>query len=1097
MLKFYSKYFFNVVNLNYMRNNMFKKFLLTITLSLAIFASCLVCPKNISIYAQQNNITYVAFGDSIAEGYAINMKTKTESEDLIGGYRKTYVSVDNCYVDLIDKELSNTYNTSVYNYAYSGDTCQDLIDYIGEFYDYKTDTIKNGNQVSESYPALTNRQIYDSVKNANIITVCIGANNVLGNAFSLMTGFLGLTSPSVTRAEIEKQLEIQILGDETKNVKGLKAEFNELLTILDRLNPNAYIYFTNVYNPYKVLIGDVSLLSMIKFMAPSFTQENLNIISEVADIAIGGGIDSTGDNYVGINNVIKDEIDSYNNTHSGERFKYVQTKEIFDSKYSVSNKLQYNEYVNTRPEELTFSKVSEDVNIDLNDFNKSAEYIGNNYFDPHPTYEGHKLILQAHKNIGLNVYLSVETDYGIKTKINNSNVLSYYTLNKNDSLEINTICDNTDFEYTYSYIIKNSQDEEVKVYSTNAFTINYSDLPYANSYKIYLTITAQNGDEEYVVCQNDLLCEFLVNEPQKYTISFVTNYEAYLNDEVVYEDTELVEPILVRENYSLVGWYTDAGFGTKWDFNNKVTGNMTLYAKWEKLTFTVRFEYNGGFIDGRTFKEIEVLKNNKLLEPTAEQTPTKNKHEFLGWFESLDATTPFDFDTNITADMILYAKWEKVYFDIVFNYNGGKVGSDEYLISEGKKGNLIPEPTGNNVPVLEDYELTGWYKESSCENIWNFETDKITNEITLYAGWRRNVFYVTLNYNGAVFNGNNQRVVKVKENTQMTEPTEETSKTLKKAGFIFMYWYLDDENVEVNFPIEVTADTILTAHWEEAITIGLRNIDEYDSYLLIKGATIADFKKEFNPKKSNTTFLGWFRETGLKNELADDIILENNQIIFAKWVSLTCQNRDRLVQSFSPITKLVRWYVDAKEGSKLAWKVNDETVLEVEVVGNDGYTYSYAPKSVGSFRIDCEVDGVLISGETVSITYSVPSAVTITLLKVSDKKFYYIEVDNKQYYNPEKFVWFKTEDAYSNDFDEKIGEGFELNNYKFDSDCKVCAKYLENKDSTDGLISNIINIKVDNYVDETTLFAIIISASVVLLITVGVVVSRIKYRNFF
>lgn len=1076
---------------------MFKKFLITITLSLAIIASCLVCPKNISAYAQQDNITYVAFGDSIAEGYAINMKTKTDSEELIGGYRKTYVSVDNCYVDLIGKELSKTYNTSVYNYAYSGDTCQDLINYIGEFYDYDNNVVKNGETVSESYPALTNAQIYNSVKNANIITVCIGANNVLGGAFKLMTGFLGLTTPEVTRAEMEAQLKIQILGSEEQNIKGLKAEFNELLNILDRLNPNAYIYFTNVYNPYKVLIGDSLLLDGLKGFKPKFTQENLNIISEVADIAIGGGVDSTGESFTGINNVIKDAIDSYNENHAGERFKYIQTKEVFDSKYSASNKLEYNNYVNTRPEELTFSVVTSDPNIPLTDIGSAAEYIGTNYFDPHPTYEGHKLILQAHKSVGLKAYTPEVVDYGIKTKINNADILSNYTLNKNDSLTINTVCDNTDYEYTYSYVVKNAQNEDVKIYSTNTFTINYSDLPFANSYKIYSTITAQKDGETYVVCQDKLVTEFLVNEPQKFTVRFVTNYEAVLNNQIVYEDEVLTEPSLVRENYNLVGWYTDAEFNTKWDFNNKVIGDMTLYAKWGKLTYSVRFEYNGGFVEGTTFNEVEVLKGNKISKPTQDKTPTKNKYEFLGWFDSLEATEPFDFNTIISGDTILYAKWEKIYFDVIFNYNGGKVGNEEYLLSEGKKDNLISEPTGASVPVLEDYELTGWYKESTCENKWDFTTDKITKETTLYAGWRRNVFYVTLNYNGAIFNGNSQRVIKVKENTQMTEPTDETSKTLKRTGFIFVYWYLDDENVEFTFPAEVTADMELTACWKEAITIGLRNDDDNTSYLLLKGTTVAEFKNKYNPKKTGTTFLGWFRDSGLKNELGDDIVLENNQIIFAKWVSLTCQNRDMLVQSFSPITKLVKWYVDAKDGSKLVWKVNGETALETEVVGNNGYTYSYAPKAVGNFSIDCEVDGVLISGDTVSISYSVPKEITVTLLKVSDKKFYYIEVDNKQYYNPDKFVWFKTEDAYSNDFNEKIGEGFELNNYKFDSDCKVCVKYLENKDSTDGLVSNIINIRVDNYVDETTLFAIIISASVVALIAIGVIVSRIKYKNFF
>lgn len=39
-----------------------------------------------------------------------------------------------------------------------------------------------------------------------------------------------------------------------------------------------------------------------------------------------------------------------------------------------------------------------------------------------------------------------------------------------------------------------------------------------------------------------------------------------------------------RGNYSFEGWYTDSGCKKKWSFDSKVTKNMTLYAKWKKVT---------------------------------------------------------------------------------------------------------------------------------------------------------------------------------------------------------------------------------------------------------------------------------------------------------------------------------------------------------------------------------------------------------------------------------------------------------------------------------------------------------------------------------
>ncbi len=46
--------------------------------------------------------------------------------------------------------------------------------------------------------------------------------------------------------------------------------------------------------------------------------------------------------------------------------------------------------------------------------------------------------------------------------------------------------------------------------------------------------------------------------------------------------------------------------------------------------------------------------------------------------------------------------------------------------------NLIEQPSD---PVKEGYKFDGWYKEKEYLNIWNFEQDKVSENITLYAKW--------------------------------------------------------------------------------------------------------------------------------------------------------------------------------------------------------------------------------------------------------------------------------------------------------------------------------------------------------------------------
>lgn len=54
---------------------------------------------------------------------------------------------------------------------------------------------------------------------------------------------------------------------------------------------------------------------------------------------------------------------------------------------------------------------------------------------------------------------------------------------------------------------------------------------------------------------------------------------------------------------------------------------------------------------------------------------------------------------------------------------------------EVKKGYKVTEPTA---PTAEGYTFGGWYKEKAATNAWNFSTDTVTADTTLYAKWTQN-----------------------------------------------------------------------------------------------------------------------------------------------------------------------------------------------------------------------------------------------------------------------------------------------------------------------------------------------------------------------
>lgn len=199
--------------------------------------------------------------------------------------------------------------------------------------------------------------------------------------------------------------------------------------------------------------------------------------------------------------------------------------------------------------------------------------------------------------------------------------------------------------------------------------------------------------------------------------------------------------------------------------------------------FTVTFNSNGG----TSISSQEIEKGKTIQIP---QNPLKDNYNFLGWFIN---DTMFDFSTPITSNINLNAKWDKVYFSITFDSNGG-TDVDSLLIN---KYGYIKEPTK---PTKESYRFIGWFIDDVK---FDFESTQITKDITLKAKWNP-LFTVTFETNG----GTSVSTQTVEYGNKCIEPTIPT-----KEKNTFAYWYCDDENTEYNFDTELNDNIILKAKW--------------------------------------------------------------------------------------------------------------------------------------------------------------------------------------------------------------------------------------------------------------------------------------------
>lgn len=201
--------------------------------------------------------------------------------------------------------------------------------------------------------------------------------------------------------------------------------------------------------------------------------------------------------------------------------------------------------------------------------------------------------------------------------------------------------------------------------------------------------------------------------PNTYTITLVIDDK--IEKTVVKENDTINEPkIPKKDNYRILGWYLD---DKKYDFNTKITSDITLVAKYELNIVTVIFDLNGGV----GLALVTIPKNSTIKIP---ETPQKPGYRFLKW--TLNGKD-FSFTTKITKNITLKAVWELIeYVTITFDTNDGTI-IESQKIEKYSKIDELP------IPNKDGYKFIGWYLDEL-----EFDNDKkIDKDITLKAIYER------------------------------------------------------------------------------------------------------------------------------------------------------------------------------------------------------------------------------------------------------------------------------------------------------------------------------------------------------------------------
>lgn len=397
-------------------------------------------------------------------------------------------------------------------------------------------------------------------------------------------------------------------------------------------------------------------------------------------------------------------------------------------------------------------------------------------------------------------------------------------------------------------------------------------------------------------------------EIKKYTVEF-KNVD--LNSIEVIDGDKITKPAdPIKEGFVFIGWYSDETLENVYDFETQVNNNLTLYAKFEEEVnkYDVVFKgFNGEelatisvvegddipetsipnapIVEGYEFKgwdkdlsnitsdleinavyeklilelkvefknvemdSVIVIRGEKLAKPIISE---KEGYVFGGWFTDESLQNAYDFDSVVTDNLVLYAKWDIVKLQVIFKDKDGNVISEQ----EVEYGNNAIEPVK---PEFEGYEFISW--DNSFENV--------KNNIEI------NGIYDLIKFNVTIETSTGEiiKVLEVEYGSTLEDITP-----LDIDGYKFIGW--SEENVVVK------SDMTLVALYE-AMTYSIKYKDgdnELDlspnSYKYGEIAYLPDYSKD------GKFFAGWFDSETNERVVSYSYEESGNKEVYAKWEDL-------------------------------------------------------------------------------------------------------------------------------------------------------------------------------------------------------------------
>ena len=223
--------------------------------------------------------------------------------------------------------------------------------------------------------------------------------------------------------------------------------------------------------------------------------------------------------------------------------------------------------------------------------------------------------------------------------------------------------------------------------------ITTSGITYANIDYMNLSIPIQRIDTVSRTANEPLV----IVTRRKYPVyaTFYSDGTKYTSQSVRYEGCAYEPTAPTKTGYSFAGWYTDSSFKTKYNFNTKLTSNVSIYAKWTINTYNINYNLNFGTWNGSSPSKTYTINDCEKTLPT----PVRTGYIFEGWKNASGDYISKLPTSSYLDDLSLTASWVEGTEGLMFStYNANYASVTGY---NGNADNVVIPKTYRGIPVKE------------------------------------------------------------------------------------------------------------------------------------------------------------------------------------------------------------------------------------------------------------------------------------------------------------------------------------------------------------------------------------------------------------